>query len=262
MAKIKEINNDELNLSSITEKEAPIEEEKLPILEEMMKVGLFWGHKKSKTHPRMKPFVYTTRNGVEIIDIVKTLEALEKSLAFIKSKVTDGGAVILVGTTPVAKQVVKEYAEKMNFPYVVERWLGGTLTNFKTLSKRIAYFKKLKSDRASGKLEKYTKKERLDFDREIAKLTTAFSGTENMETLPQVMFVIDAAHNMIAVNEARKMKIPVVAIVNTDINPEIFDYPVPCNDRTKEGIRWIMEKLAVAVAEAKSAIPETKKLTS
>ncbi len=252
MAKIKEKNTEELNLSAVTEKEAPIEEEKLPILEEMMKVGLFWGHKKSKTHPRMKPFIYTTRNGVEIIDIVKTLESLEKALEFIKSKVANGGTVMLVGTTPVAKQVVKEYAEKMNLPYVVERWLGGTLTNFKTLSKRIAYFKKLKSDRAAGKLEKYTKKERLDFDREIVKLTTSFSGTENMEVLPQVMFVVDAAHNMIAINEAKKMKIPVVAIVNTDINPEILNYPVPCNDRTKEGVRWIMEKLEAAINEAKS----------
>lgn len=250
MAKIKEINLEEL--SSVAEKEAPIEEEKLPILEEMMKVGLFWGHKKSKTHPRMKPFIYTTRNGVEIIDIVKTLEALENALTFIKSKVSTGGVVMLVGTTPVAKQVVKEYAEKMNLPYVVERWLGGTLTNFKTLSKRIAYFKKLKSDKAAGKLEKYTKKERLDIDREITKLTTSFSGTENMETLPQVMFVVDAAHNMIAVNEAKKMKIPVVAIVNTDINPEILNYPVPCNDRTKEGVRWIMERLFTAIGEAKS----------
>ncbi|MCL5017588.1 MAG: 30S ribosomal protein S2 [Patescibacteria group bacterium] len=254
MAKIKETNLEEL--LSAAEKEAPIEEEKLPILEEMMKVGLFWGHKKSKTHPRMKPFIYTTRNGVEIIDIIKTLESLDKALNFIKSKVAVGGTVMLVGTTPVAKKVVREYAEKMNLPYVVERWLGGTLTNFKTLSKRIAYFKKLKSDKASGKLDKYTKKERLDFDREIAKLTTSFSGTENMEILPQVMFVVDAAHNMIAVNEAKKMKIPVVAIVNTDINPEILDYPIPCNDRTKEGIRWIMEKLSATINEAKLAPKE------
>ncbi len=249
MVKINEVNLEELQ----SEKEAPIDTEKLPVLEEMMKVGLFLGHKKSKTHPRMKSYIYATRNGIEIIDISRTLESLEKALEFIKSKVSKGGSVIMVGTTPVAKQAVKEQAEKMGFPYVVERWLGGTLTNFKTLSKRIAYFKKLKADRAGGKLEKYTKKERLDIDREIAKLDLNFSGTENMESLPQVMFVVDATHNMIAIKEAKKMRIPVVAIMNTDLNPEIIEYPIPCNDRTKEGIKWVLDKLAVAVTEAKAA---------
>jgi len=249
MVKINEINLEELE----SEKEAPIDTAKLPVLEEMMKVGLFLGHRKSKTHPRMKSFVYATRNGIEIIDISKTLESLDKALEFVKSKVSKGGSVMLVGTTPVAKQVVKEYAEKLNMPYVVERWLGGTLTNFKTLAKRVAYFKKLKTDKASGKLEKYTKKERLDIDREIVKLNTNFSGTENMEVLPQVMFVVDATHNMIAIKEAKKMRIPVVAMMNTDLNPETIEYPIPCNDRTKEGIRWIMEKLFIAVSEAKAA---------
>jgi small subunit ribosomal protein S2 len=159
---------------------------------------------------------------------------------------------MLVGTTPVAKSVVEEYAQKMNLPYVVERWLGGTLTNFKTLSKRVAYFKKLKEDRAAGKLEKYTKKERLDIDRKIAKLNINFSGVENMEGLPRAMFVVDATHNMIAIKEAKKMNIPVIAMMNTDMNPEIVDYPIPCNDRTKEGVKWVMEKLLKAVSEVKS----------
>lgn len=257
MVKIKETNTKELD-SQVSEKEAPIDNALLPVLEEMIKAGLFLGHKKSKTHPRMKPYIHTTRNAMEIIDIAMTLESLEKALEFIKSKVSKGGSVMMVGTTPVAKQLVKEYAEKMNFPYVVERWLGGTLTNFKTLSKRVAYFKKLKDDKAAGRLDKYTKKERLDIDREIAKLHINFSGTENMGVLPQVMFVVDAAHNMIAVKEGKKMHIPVVAMMNTDLNPEIVDFPIPCNDRTKEGIRWMLEKLSVAVAEAKKAVPEVK----
>lgn len=258
MVKTNEINVKELE----SEKEAPIDTTKLPILEEMMKAGLCFGHRKSKTHPRMKPYIHMTRNAMEIIDIVMTLESLDKALEFIKSKIIKGGSIMMVGTTPVAKQAVKEYAEKMNFPYVVERWLGGTLTNFKTLSKRVAYFKKLKDDKASGKLEKYTKKERLDIDREIAKLHTNFSGTENMEVLPQAMFVVDAAHNMIAVKEGKKMGIPVIAMMNTDLNPEIVEFPIPCNDRTKEGIVWMLERLSVAVAEAKSAIPEVKEVKS
>jgi small subunit ribosomal protein S2 len=254
MVKTNETNVKELEV----EKEAPIDTAKLPVLEEMMRVGLFLGHRKSKTHPRMRPYIHTTRNAMEIIDMVMTLESLDTALEFIKSKVAKGGSIMMVGTTPVAKEAVKEYAEKLNFPYVVERWLGGTLTNFKTLSKRVAYFKKLKDDKATGKLDKYTKKERLDIDREIAKLHTNFNGTENMEILPQAMFVVDATHNMIAVKEGKKMGIPVIAMMNTDLNPEIVEYPIPCNDRTKEGIKWILEKLAVAVMEAKSAIPEVK----
>ncbi|MEK7463061.1 MAG: 30S ribosomal protein S2 [Patescibacteria group bacterium] len=257
------IKTNETNIKELeSEKEAPIDTAKLPVLEEMMRVGLFMGHKKSSTHPRMKPYIHTTRNAMEIIDMDMTLDALEKALEFIKSKIIKGGFIMMVGTTPVAKETVKEYAEKMGFPYVVERWLGGTLTNFKTLSKRVAYFKKLKDDKASGKLEKYTKKERLDIDREIVKLNTKFSGTENMSILPQAMFIVDATHNMIAVREGKKMGIPVIAMMNTDLNPEIVEFPIPCNDRTKEGIKWVMEKLAVAVAEAKSAIPEVKTVSN
>ncbi len=257
------VKTNETNLKEVElEKEAPIDTAKLPVLEEMMRVGLFLGHRKSKTHPRMKPYIHTTRNAMEIIDMDMTLDALNKALEFIKSKVAKGGVVMMVGTTPVAKEAVKEYAEKLSLPYVVERWLGGTLTNFKTLSKRVAYFKKLKDDKASGKLEKYTKKERLDIDREIAKLHKNFSGTENMDVLPQAMFVVDATHNMIAVKEGKKMGIPVIAMMNTDLNPEIVEFPIPCNDRTKEGIRWILERLTAAVTEGKSAIPEVKEVSA
>jgi small subunit ribosomal protein S2 len=220
----------------------------------MMNVGLFLGRRKSKTHPRIKSYIHATRNGMEIIDVAKTLETLDKSLDFIKSKLMDGKFIMLVGTTPIAKTIVKEYAEKLNFPYVVERWLGGTLTNFKTLSKRITYFKKLKEDKAAGMLEKYTKKEKLDIDREITKLDLNFSGIENMEGLPSVLFVVDATHNMIAIKEAKKIGIPVVAMINTDINPEIVDYPIPCNDRTKDGVKWVMERLSSAVNDAKSIL--------
>lgn len=246
----------EANIQKLQTEEEGADNNKLSLLEEMMKVGLFLGRRKSKTHPRIKSYIHTTRNGMEIIDVAKTLEALDKSLDFIKSKLMDGKFIMLVGTTPIAKTIVKEYAEKLNFPYVVERWLGGTLTNFKTLSNRITYFKKLKEDKASGILEKYTKKERLDIDREIAKLDLNFSGIENMEGLPSALFVVDATHNMIAIKEAKKIGIPVVAMINTDINPEIVDYPIPCNDRTKDGVKWMMERLSSVVNDAKSALAE------
>lgn len=221
-------------------------------LEEMMKAGLSFGHKKSKTHPRMKPYIFATRNGIEIIDLVQTLQLLEKAMEFLKSKLAEKGIILLVGTTPAAKDIVEKFAGKTGFPYVTERWLGGTLTNFKTLSKRISYFKKLKADRGSGKFDKYTKKERLDIDREIEKLTIKFSGVENMEKLPDVLFVVGVSHHLTAVREAKRMKIPVIAMVNTDINPEIVDYPIPANERSRLSIEWILSKLEEAVNQAKN----------
>jgi len=135
---------------------------------------------------------------------------------------------------------------------VTERWLGGTLTNFKTLSKRVSYFKKLKSDRQSGRLDKYTKKERLDFDRKIAKMTVMFSGLEEMQALPDMLLVMDVNSNMTAVREAKKLKIPVVGVMNTDTDPELVTYPIPANDRSKASLDWVLGQFEKAVMEGKS----------
>ncbi len=246
-------------------KTAPKNEEQpvdLPIIEEMAKVGLFLGHKKSKTHPRMKPFIFSVRNGMAIFDLSKTLEGLNKALAFVSAQVAAKGTVLVVGTTPASKAAAEAFAKKFNFPFVTERWLGGTLTNFKVLSKRIAYFKKLKADRASGKLEKYTKKERLDIDREIEKLTSKFSGIENMDAMPNALLVIDINSHIIAVKEAKKINIPVVAIVNTDADPMLAEYPIPCSDRSKGSIEWVLTKLEEAINSAKPAVSPTPTTTT
>ncbi|MDD5430664.1 MAG: 30S ribosomal protein S2 [Candidatus Pacebacteria bacterium] len=230
----------------------------LAILEEMMKAGLSGGRGKAKTHPRMKPFIFTTRNGMEVIDLHQTLQFLNNALEFIKEKLTDKKNLLLVGTTPASKAAVEEFAKKHGCAYVTERWLGGILTNYKTLSKRISHFKKLKEGRSSGKFEKYTKKERLDIDREIEKLHTKFSGVENMEKLPEIVFVIDASHHMTAVKEAKILKIPVVAMISTDINPEIIDYPIPSNDRSKSAIEWVLGKLEEVIGKIKEKKIESK----
>lgn len=224
----------------------------LPVLEEMAKAGLFLGHQKSKTHPRMKQFIFTTRNGMEVIDLSQTWQALETALEFLKVKIAAGGTILFAGTTPAAKAAVEDFTKKVNSPYVIERWLGGTLTNFKTMAKRVAHFKKLKIDRASGKFDKYTKKERLNIDREIAKLALHFSGVENMENLPSVVFVVDAQSHLIAVREARRMRIPVIAMINTASDPDLIDYPIPANDRSKAGIEWVLAKVEAAMEEANS----------
>lgn len=223
----------------------------LPILEEMMKAGLFIGRKTSKTHPRMRGFVFGVRNKSSLIDLEQTLRLTDQAMDFVKSKMTGNGTLLLAGTTPVAKKLVEELAQKLAFPYVIERWLGGTLTNFKTLSKRISYFKKLKSDREAGRLDKYTKKERLDFDRQIQKMTVMFGGLEKMEVLPEILFVVDVNAHLTVVREAKRLKIPVVGIMNTDTDPELVNYPIIANDRSRTSIAWILTRLEKAVEEGR-----------
>ena len=235
-------------MDTATEKEAA----QLPVLEEMLKAGLFIGRKSSKTHPRAKPFIFGVRNKSSIIDLEETLKLLEQAMQFVKEKISEKGTILLVGTTPPAKKTTAELAKKIKMPYVTERWLGGTLTNFKTLSKRISYFKKLKSDKEAGRLDKYTKKERLEFDRQIAKLSIFFSGLEIMETLPQVLFVVDVGSHLTAVREAKRSKIPVVGILNTDTDPALVEYPILANDRAKAGIDWILARLEKAVEEGRT----------
>lgn len=232
----------------------------LPVLEEMMKAGLFVGRRSSKTHPKMRGFILGIRNKSSLIDLEETLKMLEKAMEFIKTKAAEKeGNILLVGTAPVAKNSVEKTAKQLDLPFVTERWLGGTLTNFKTLSKRIVYFKKLKSDKEAGRLDKYTKKERLDIDRQIQKMTTMFSGVEKMESLPAALFVADVNAHLTAVREARRLKIPIVGIMNTDTDPELVDYPILANDRSKVSIDWILARLEKAVEEGRALAREAGK---
>lgn len=228
----------------------------LPILEEMAKAGLFVGHKKSKTHPLMRQYVYGVRNGIALFDLPQTLTSLEKAMEFMQTTLHSLSGILVVGNTPAAKQISEALAQKFELPHVTERWLGGTLTNFNTLAKRISYFKKLKADKAAGRLDKYTKKERLGIDREIAKLHLKFSGVEFMEKLPEVVFIVDLENNMIAAREARKMHIPVVAIANTNADPRLADYLIPANDRSRTGLEWIFAKLETVLTAVKQKTPQ------
>ncbi|MDE2001381.1 MAG: 30S ribosomal protein S2 [Patescibacteria group bacterium] len=243
---------------------APVEHDpaKLALLEEMMKAGLYMGKRHAKTHPRMKPYLFGVRSGVEVIDLEETLKMLDAAMDFVKSKVAAKGVVLMVGSTPVAKDLVEAMAKKLSLPYVTERWLGGTLTNFKTLSKRVAHFKKLKSDKESGRLEKYTKKERLNIDRQITKMTTMFGGIEHMDRLPDVVFVVDVAKQMTAVREAKRVKAPVVGVLNSDTDPESVDYPIAANDRSMASIAWMLARFEKAVLEGRAAVPEAGKVVA
>lgn len=231
------------------------------ILEEMTKAGILYGKKKSKTHPRMKSFIFTTRNGVEIFDLPKVFGAIEKAQEFLYDIAKKGGMIMFAGALPAAKELTLALGKQFNFPYVVERWLGGTLTNFKTISERIRYYMNLKADKETGKLEKYTKKEQSQFNKEIEKLTTLFSGLETLTKLPDALVIIDAIEHETAIREAKRMNIPVVALINSDTNPEIVAYPIPANSRARSSIAWILSKLEGSIAagiKEKGLIKEVK----
>lgn len=222
-----------------------------PAFKEMIEAGVFYGRKKSKTHPRMKQFILGNRNGIEIINLLKTKEMLEAALNSLKEKAASGAPILFIATQPPAENAVK-VALEMGIPAVGVRWLGGTLTNFKVIQSRIEYFKKLKSDWESGSFEKYTKKERLRIERELRRLEELFSSLENMTVLPEILIMIDANLHRTAVREARRMKIPVVAFTNTDSDPAEIDWPVLGNTRAKTSIDWFMSKIKEVLAEAKN----------
>ncbi|MDO8467312.1 MAG: 30S ribosomal protein S2 [bacterium] len=219
------------------------------LMEEMVKAGVLYGRKKSKTHPRMRPFIFGTRNGIEILELAKTMESIDKAGDFLKETAKKDGLVLVVGTKPASQDLMQEFAKKFSYPYVVKRWLGGTLTNFKTILTRIQYYMNLKVNKATGKLEKYTKKERVEFDKQIEKMEGFFLGLERLSRQPDAVIVVNVNDHMTAVREAKRMNIPVVAILSTDTSPEIVEYPIPANDNSRNSIAWILAKLEAKVQE-------------
>ena len=223
-----------------------ISEADLKVVQEMMKVGLMYGHKKSKTNPRFKPYIFTTRNGVEIIDLAQTLPALNSAADFLKTQINNKGLVLIVAGQPAAREAVKNLANKFGFAYINERWIGGLLTNFKVVSKRIEYFLKVQADLGSGKFDKYTKKERLMIGRDIERMKKMFGGLENLTKLPDAILMIDSSlkSHATALREAKKTGVPIVAVVDSDDDPTAVDYPIPANDHSKMSIDWIINKIA------------------
>lgn len=215
--------------------------EEQALLEDMIKAGIIYGRKKSKTNPKMLKYIFSSRKGVELFDLTQTLSLLNKAIDFLKERIDKKLPVLIVGTQPAAKELVKNFSEKFGFSYVIERWLGGTLTNFKVISKRINYFLQLKSDKAAGRLDKYTKKERLKIDEQIHKLNKFFSGMEKMTGLPEAILIIDCEEHQTAVREANRLKIPIVGIASSDSNPDQINYLVPANDNARSSIKWILE---------------------
>lgn len=210
---------------------------------DMIAAGISIGRKKSRTNPKMDGFVLNYSRGVAVFDLIQTTACIDRAAAFLKQLIDEKRTVIVLGSQPTARDFVFEFANKHGFFYVINRWLGGILTNFNTISKRITYFTKLKADKASGELSKYTKKEQLNFDRLISNMTVSFVGIEGLTALPAALFVVDAAAHEIAVREARRLKIPIVAIMNSDNDPDGIAYPIPANDNTRSSLLWIFKRL-------------------
>ena len=223
----------------IKENGADISEEKRALLTEMAKAGIFYGRKKTKTHPKMKQFIYATRNGIEIIDVAQTLKYLDAAADFLK-KAAKEGQILIVGTQPSVKLSIENFSKKHKFPYVVERWIGGTLTNFKIIRARVEYFIKMKEDKDAGRLGKYTKKERLQIDRELEKMKLTYEGVRGMGTLPKALLVSDPIVHDTAVREAKRIGIRIIAIMSTDCDPDLVDYPIPANASSKASVEWIL----------------------
>ena len=224
-------------------------------LEEMTKAGLYFGHRTSRIHPKMKPYISTTRNNVHIIDLEKTAENFKKALKFIKETISENKVLLVIGTKIQSKNLTKEFAKDCGLPYIVERWLGGTFTNFRTIKKRVEYFKDLEDKKKKGELKKYTKKERIKIDRELKNLENKFGGIKNLEKIPDVIFVLDMKKDSLAVKEAEKKGVKIVAVADTNVDPSLVDYPIPANDDAISSIKYILDKVKeVIIKSQKSGI--------
>ena len=216
-------------------------------LQEMETSGLHFGHRVSRLHPKMKPFVSGVKNNVHTIDLEKTSKEFDKALKFVAKLASEGKTMLFVGTKIQMKQMVKANAEASNMPYVIERWLGGTFTNFETILKRVQYFKELENKKATGELEKYTKKERSLFDKELEILRKKFEGVKHMTRLPDAVFILDVKKDITCAHEARKKGIKIVGVVDTNIDPALADFPIPANDDAISSISYILEKVSETI---------------
>jgi len=220
----------------------------------LLAAGAHFGHKTSRWHPKMAQYIHSKRNGSHIIDLTKTVDGLEKALPFITKAVANGKQILFVGTKRQAKDIVRAAAEEVGMPFVTERWLGGMLTNVKTTSERIKQLKQLESRMVSGEFaNRYNKLEVQRFQEEIDALNLKYGGIKDLNGQPGVVFITDMVEDKNAVAEARRLNVPVVAIVDTNANPDLADFVIPANDDALKALRLITDYVKEAVAEGKAA---------
>jgi small subunit ribosomal protein S2 len=218
-------------------------------MKQLLEAGVHFGHQTRRWDPRMRPFIFTERNGIHIIDLQQTVTRLAEAMDFVRDLVAEGQDVLFVGTKKQAQEVVEMEAKRAQMPYVTNRWLGGTLTNFETISRRIEYLIRLEDQLARGEFQNLPKKEVLRIHDQIDRLNRYFGGIKTMNRLPGALFIVDPTMERIAVAEAVRMKIPIVAMCDTNSNPDEIDYPIPSNDDAIRAVKLITSRIADAVLE-------------
>lgn len=228
----------------------------VPDLLELLKSGVHFGHKTSKRHPTMERFIFGVRSGVHVINLEETAKQLVKALAFLKEQAQQGKTILFVGTKKQAHALIKQYATACGMPYAAERWLGGTITNFGVINSLVQKMQTLRAQRDAGELaKKYTKKEQLDFQREIERLEEMVGGLEKLTAPPDVLYVLDIRTEETAVREARRKKIPIVALCDTNVSTAGIDYVIPANDDAVKSLDIITRLVSEAINEGKAEKP-------
>ena len=231
-------------------------------LKDLLEAGVHFGHQTKRWNPKMKPFLFAEKNGIHIIDLEKTMQCLNAARDAVREVATNGKPVLFVGTKPQAKHAIKEQAERCNMPYVTERWLGGTLTNFNTVRKslsRLSYLEKMEAD---GSINQFNKKEISGFNKERGRIMKTLGGIRNMSDLPGMLFVVDTKKEINAVNEARRLKIPIVGVVDSNADPEEVTHPLPGNDDAMRAINLFAGVVADACIEGRSRFTEGRDVSS
>ncbi len=223
-------------------------------IKQLLEAGAHFGHQTGRWHPRMKNYIFTKRNGIHIIDLEKTVVMMGKACEYIRQVVAGGGTILFVGTKKQAQETVAEEAKRCGMYYVNIRWLGGMLTNFATIQTRIDYLVRLEDQKARGELAHLSKKDNRKLEEELARLNRQMGGFKEMTSLPSALFIIDPIKENIALAEAKRMGIPVVAAVDTNCNPDTVDYPIPSNDDAIRAIKLVCGKIAEAVIEGKATM--------
>jgi small subunit ribosomal protein S2 len=231
-------------------------------LEQLLASGSHFGHLTRRWNPKMKPFIFMEKNGIHIIDLKKTQQKLDEACTAMQKIIEDSEDVLFVGTKKQAQEIIKAEAQRCNMFFVTERWLGGTLTNFSTIKKSIKHMKNLEKKATDGTYDKITKKEKLSIDREKAKMKTVLEGIEEMKRIPGAIFIVDIKKEQIAVKEARKLNIPIFAMVDTNTDPTLIDYPIPANDDAAKSISLIGRSMADAIIEARQKVDQKKAETA
>lgn len=221
-------------------------------LEELLEVGAHFGHQTKRWNPKMEEYLYGSESGVHIFDLTKTKPMLEEALEFLKASAKEGKAILLVGTKKQIKEKVREVAEKAQAPYVNERWLGGTISNFDQMKKSLKKLEEMKVQMASGGYSEFTKKERLLIEREITRLERFFGGLTGLTQAPDILFVVDTKKEISAVREASRKGVTIVGLVDSNADPDLIDYVIPMNDDAAKAVEYVLRKVGEAIEDGKN----------